>query len=193
MLSYSTLFFNVLHMLCLFRLFSSLFKGEKIDKTVIDIRDVKDKKKIIILNEDGTLNDRVPKRYEGLDRLNARKKIIEELSNLGLIEKIEEHTSAIPRGERTGEIVEPYLSDQWFVSAGLLAEKAIKVVKSGEIEFIPKNTENIYFSWMRSIEDWCISRQLWWGHQIPAWHDQDKNIFVGRSEEEIINKITNLC
>ena len=143
---------------------------------------------INILNENGTLNDRVPKRYEGLDRFDARKKIIEELSSLGLIEKIEEHTSAIPRGERTGEIVEPYLSDQWFVSAGLLAEKAIKVVKSGEIEFIPKNTENIYFSWMRSIEDWCISRQLWWGHQIPAWHDQDKNIFVGRSEEEIRSK-----
>ena len=140
---------------------------------------------INILNEDGTLNDRVPKRYEGLDRLNARKKIIEELSNLGLIEKIEEHTSAIPRAERTGEIIEPYLSDQWFVSASLLAENAIKVVESGEIDFVPKNTENIYFSWMRNIEDWCISRQLWWGHQIPAWHDQEKNIFVGRSEEEI--------
>ena len=140
---------------------------------------------INILNEDGTLNDRVPKRYEGLDRLNARKKIIEELGNLGLIEKIEEHTSAIPRAERTGEIIEPYLSDQWFVSASLLAENAMKVVESGEIDFVPKNTENIYFSWMRNIEDWCISRQLWWGHQIPAWHDQEKNTFVGRSEEEI--------
>jgi len=143
---------------------------------------------INILNENGTLNDQVPKRYAGLDRFDARKKIIEELSNLGLIEKIEEHTSAIPRAERTGEIVEPYLSDQWFVSAGLLAENAIKVVEFGEIDFVPKNTENIYFSWMRSIEDWCISRQLWWGHQIPAWHDQNKNIFVGRSEEEVRTK-----
>ena len=90
-----------------------------------------------------------------------------------------------PEAKGPGEIIEPYLSDQWFVSAGLLAEKAIKVVESGEIDFVPKNTENIYFSWMRNIEDWCISRQLWWGHQIPAWHDQEKNIFVGRSEEEI--------
>ena len=140
---------------------------------------------INILNENGTLNDQTPKAYEGLDRFDARKKIVEELSDLNLIEKVEDHISAIPRGERTGEIVEPFLSDQWFVSAGLLAENAIKVVENGEIDFLPKNTENIYFSWMRNIQDWCISRQLWWGHQIPAWHDQEKNIYVGRSEEEI--------
>ena len=140
---------------------------------------------INILNANGTLNDQTPKAYEGLDRFDARKKIVEELSSLGLIEKIEDHIAAIPRGERTGEIVEPFLSDQWFVSADLLAENAIKVVENGEIEFLPKNTENIYFSWMRNIQDWCISRQLWWGHQIPAWHDQEKNVFVGRSEEEV--------
>ncbi|MDC2963815.1 valine--tRNA ligase [Gammaproteobacteria bacterium] len=140
---------------------------------------------INILNEDCTLNHLVPKRYEGLDRFDARKKVIEELGDLGLIEKIDEHISAIPRAERTGVIIEPYLSDQWFVSASLLAENAIKVVESGEIDFVPKNTENIYFSWMRNIEDWCISRQLWWGHQIPAWHDQEKNIYVGRSEKEV--------
>ena len=143
---------------------------------------------INILNEDGTLNEQTPIEYQGLDRFVARKKIVNDLSQLGLVEKIEDHTSAVPRGEKTGEIIEPYLSDQWFVSAKPLAEKAIEVVEQGDIKFVPKNTENIYFSWMRNIQDWCVSRQLWWGHQIPAWYDEQGHVYVGRSEEEIRNK-----
>ena len=139
---------------------------------------------INILNEDASLNDEVPEKYRGMDRFEARKAVIADLDALGLLEKIEDHTMAVPRGERSGVVVEPFLSDQWFVDIKPLAEPAIKAVEDGEIEFIPKNAENIYFSWMRNIEDWCISRQLWWGHRIPAWYDADGNIYVGRSERE---------
>ena len=143
---------------------------------------------INILNEDASLNDEVPEKYRGMDRFEARKAVIADLDALGLLEKIEDHTMAVPRGERSGVVVEPFLSDQWFVDIKPLAEPAIKAVEDGEIEFIPKNAENIYFSWMRSIEDWCISRQLWWGHRIPAWYDADGNIYVGRSEQEARDK-----
>jgi valyl-tRNA synthetase len=143
---------------------------------------------INILNEDASLNDEVPEKYRGMDRFEARKTVITDLDVLGLLEKIEDHTMAVPRGERSGVVIEPFLSDQWFVDVKPLAEPAIKAVEDGEIEFIPKNAENIYFSWMRSIEDWCISRQLWWGHRIPAWYDADGNIYVGRSEQEARNK-----
>ena len=143
---------------------------------------------INILNEDASLNDEVPEKYRGMDRFEARKAVIADLDALGLLEKIEDHTMAIPRGERSGVVVEPFLSDQWFVDIKSLAEPAIKAVEGGDIEFIPKNAENIYFSWMRNIEDWCISRQLWWGHRIPAWYDADGNIYVGRSEQEARDK-----
>jgi valyl-tRNA synthetase len=143
---------------------------------------------INILNEDASLNDEVPEKYRGMDRFEARKAVIADLDALSLLEKIEDHTMAIPRGERSGVVVEPFLSDQWFVDIKSLAEPAIKAVEDGKIEFIPKNAENIYFSWMRNIEDWCISRQLWWGHRIPAWYDADGNIYVGRSEQEARDK-----
>ena len=143
---------------------------------------------INILNEDATLNDDVPEKYRGMDRFEARKTVIADLDALGLLEKIDDHTMAVPRGERSGVVVEPYLSDQWFVKIAPLAEPAIKAVEDGDIEFVPKNAENIYFAWMRNIQDWCISRQLWWGHRIPAWYDNDGNIYVGRSEEEAREK-----
>ena len=143
---------------------------------------------INILNEDASLNDEVPEKYRGMDRFEARKAVIADLDALSLLEKIEDHTMAIPRGERSGVVVEPFLSDQWFVNIKSLAEPAIKAVEDGKIEFMPKNAENIYFSWMRNIEDWCISRQLWWGHRIPAWYDADGNIYVGRSEQEARDK-----
>ena len=143
---------------------------------------------INILNEDATLNDDVPEKYRGMDRFEARKAVIADLNALGLLEKIDDHTMAVPRGERSGVVVEPYLSDQWFVKIAPLAEPAIKAVEDGDIEFVPKNAENIYFAWMRNIQDWCISRQLWWGHRIPAWYDNDGNIYVGRSEEEAREK-----
>jgi len=143
---------------------------------------------INILNEDATLNDDVPEKYRGMDRFEARKAVIADLDALGLLEKIDDHTMAVPRGERSGVVVEPYLSDQWFVKIAPLAEPAIKAVEDGDIEFVPKNAENIYFAWMRNIQDWCISRQLWWGHRIPAWYDNDGNIYVGRTEEEAREK-----
>ena len=143
---------------------------------------------INILNEDASLNDQVPEKYRGMDRFEARKAVIADLDALGLLDKVEDHTMAVPRGERSGVVVEPFLSDQWFVDIKPLAEPAIKAVEDGTIEFIPKNAENIYFSWMRNIEDWCISRQLWWGHRIPAWYDADGNIYVGRSEQEARDK-----
>lgn len=143
---------------------------------------------INILNEDATLNDDVPEKYRGMDRFEARKAVIADLDALGLLEKIDDHTMAVPRGERSGVVVEPYLSDQWFVKIAPLAEPAIKAVEDGDIEFVPKNAENIYFAWMRNIQDWCISRQLWWGHRIPAWYDNDGNIYVARSEEEAREK-----
>ena len=143
---------------------------------------------INILNEDATLNDDVPGKYRGMDRFEARRAVVADLDALGLLEQIDDHVMAVPRGERSGVVVEPYLSDQWFVKAAPLAEPAIKAVEDGDIEFVPRNTENIYFAWMRNIQDWCISRQLWWGHRIPAWHDTDGNFYVGRSEEEARQK-----
>ncbi len=140
---------------------------------------------INIFNPDATLNDAVPEKYQGLDRYEARKQIVADLDELGLLDKIEDHKMAVPRGEKSGVVVEPYLSDQWFVKIQPLAEPAIAAVENGDIEFIPKQYENNYFAWMRDIQDWCISRQQWWGHRIPAWYDEADNIYVGRSEEEV--------
>ena len=132
-------------------------------------------------NYDGSL----PEGYGGLDRFEARKKIIADFDALGLLDSIKDHTLMVPRGDRSGAVIEPWLTDQWYVSAKPLAEPTIKAVENGDIEFVPKQWENTFFSWMRDIQDWCISRQLWWGHQIPAWYDAQGNIFVGRSEAEV--------
>ncbi|XOV90287.1 MAG: valine--tRNA ligase [Pseudomonadota bacterium] len=140
---------------------------------------------INIFFPDATINDEAPVPYRGMDRADARKKVVADLETLGLLDKIEPHKLAVPRGEKSGAVIEPYLSDQWFVRIKPLAEPAIKVVEDGEIEFIPKNYENNYFAWMREIQDWCISRQQWWGHRIPAWYDEAGNVYVGRSEEEV--------
>ncbi len=126
----------------------------------------------------GRLNDQVPEAYRGLDRFEARKKILADLEAEGLIEKIEPIRHAVPISDRSGTLVEPFLSDQWYVDAETLAKEAIAAVEDGRTRFVPKQYENIYFEWMRNIQPWCISRQLWWGHQIPAWYGPDGEVFV---------------
>ncbi len=141
-----------------------------------------------VLTDDAAMNDEVPQAYRGLDRFDARKAIVAEFESLGLLEKIEAYTVKIPRGDRSGAVVEPYLTDQWYVSIKPLAEPAIAAVENGDIRFVPENWSKTYFEWMYNIQDWCISRQLWWGHRIPAWYDDDGNIYVGRSEDAVRNK-----
>ncbi len=136
----------------------------------------------------GTHGEKAPEAYAGLDRFEARKKIVAELETLGLVEKIDPHTLKVPRGDRSGVVIEPWLTDQWYVNAKELAKPAIKAVEDGDIKFVPQQYENLYFSWMRDIQDWCISRQLWWGHRIPAWYDNHGNVYVGRNEAEVRNK-----
>ena len=131
------------------------------------------------------LNDEVPAAYRGLDRYDARKKVVDDLDALGLLEKVEDHTLQVPRGDRSGVVIEPYLTNQWFVAVQSLAQPAIEAVENGAVRFVPKNYENMYFSWMRDLQDWCISRQLWWGHRIPAWYDEEGNVYVGRDEQEV--------
>jgi len=130
----------------------------------------------------------LPEGYAGLDRVDARKKIIAEFDEKGLLDSIKDHTLMVPRGDRSGAIVEPWLTDQWYVAATKMAQPAIDAVKSGQIEFVPKMFENEYWSWMNNLQDWCISRQLWWGHQIPAWYDDNGEVYVGRTEEEVRSK-----
>lgn len=141
-----------------------------------------------ILTKDAKINDNAPEKYQGLDRFEARKKVIADLENEKLLEKIEPHTLKVPRGDRSGEIVEPFLTDQWFMKMENLAKPALDVVKNGQIKFVPQNWENTYFEWLNNIQDWCISRQLWWGHQIPAWYDNNGNIYVANSEDEVRQK-----
>ncbi|MCL4111820.1 UNVERIFIED_CONTAM: hypothetical protein GTU68_018076 [Idotea baltica] len=141
-----------------------------------------------ILTDDANLNDKVPSQYQGLDRFVARKKIVADMDALGLLDKIEPHDLKVPTGDRTGEVLEPYLTKQWFVKAGVLAKPALEAVESGKVRFVPDNWKNTYYSWMRDLQDWCVSRQLWWGHRIPAWFDNDGNVFVGESEEQIRKK-----
>ncbi|MEE2731137.1 MAG: valine--tRNA ligase [Pseudomonadota bacterium] len=140
-------------------------------------------------NFDGTVNlevsTEIPDVYRGDDRFVARKKIVEDLDTLGLLEKIDDHALKVPKGDRSGVVVEPFLTDQWYVRVAPLAEPAIKAVENGDIQFVPKQYENMYFAWMRDIQDWCISRQLWWGHRIPAWYDNAGNVYVGRNEAEV--------
>ena len=135
-----------------------------------------------ILDRDARLNDSVPEPYRGLDRFDARKRVVADLEALGLLEKVAEHTLMVPRGDRSGEVLEPYLTDQWYVRTAPLAKPAIEAVESGRIRFVPGNWSNTYFEWMRNIQDWCISRQLWWGHRIPAWYDDEGNIYVAEDE-----------
>ena len=141
-----------------------------------------------ILNKDGTLNENVPRKYQNLKMLEARKIIIEDLDQANLLAGSEKHKLAVPRGERTGEILEPYLTEQWYLKTKNLAHEASKLVRNGKIQFVPKNWEKTFFNWMRDIEDWCISRQLWWGHRIPAWYDENKKVYVGKSEAEVRKK-----
>jgi len=143
---------------------------------------------INIFNDDASLNDEVPERFRGLDRFDARKTIVAEFESIGLLEKIEDYATKIPRGDRSGSVVEPYLTDQWYVKIEPLAKPAIEAVESGRIRFVPENWSKTYFEWMYNIQDWCISRQLWWGHRIPAWYDESGEIYVGRSEAEVREK-----
>ncbi len=141
-----------------------------------------------ILTDDAALNDEVPESYRGLDRFVARDKIVEEFEGLGLLEKIEDYTIKTPRGDRSHAVVEPYLTDQWYVKIEPLAKPAIEAVETGKIRFVPENWSKTYFEWMYNIQDWCISRQLWWGHRIPAWYDADGNVYVGHDEDAIREK-----
>jgi valyl-tRNA synthetase len=139
---------------------------------------------INILDDFGKLNDAVPADYRGLDRFVARKKIVEWFETEGLLRGIEKTRHTVPHGDRSGVVIEPYLTDQWYVDAKTLAQPAIKAVEEGRTVFEPKNWEKTYFEWLRNIEPWCISRQLWWGHRIPAWYGPDGHVFVEESEEE---------
>jgi valyl-tRNA synthetase len=123
--------------------------------------------------------------YHGLDRYEARKRVVADLESAGLLERVQDHKLMVPRGDRTGAVIEPFLTDQWYVKVGPLAEEAIKAVEDGRIRFVPDNWAKTYYEWMRNIQDWCISRQIWWGHRIPAWYDDAGNVYVGRSEAEV--------
>ena len=140
---------------------------------------------INVLTADAIISDAAPGRYHGLDRFEARKRVVADLEAAGLIEKIEAHRLMIPRGDRSGAVVEPWLTDQWYVRIEPLAGPAVRAVEEGRIRFVPGNWDKTYFEWMRNIKDWCISRQLWWGHRIPAWYGPDGAVYVGRSEAEI--------
>ena len=144
--------------------------------------------RINVLTPDARMNGNAPKRYQGLDRFEARAKIVEDLEARGLLARTEPHRMTVPRGDRSQAVIEPYLTDQWFVKAGPLAEPSIRAVENGDIRFVPEHWAKTFFEWMRNIEDWCISRQIWWGHRIPAWYDGDGNVYVGRSEDEVRGK-----
>jgi len=139
---------------------------------------------INILTDDAKINLNAPKAYQNLDRFIARKAVVKDLEKQNLIEKIDPHTMMVPRGDRTNTVIEPYMTDQWFVKIQPLAKPAIDAVKNGDIRFVPGNWEKTYFNWMENIEDWCISRQIWWGHRIPAWYDKTGKIYVAKNIEE---------
>ena len=141
---------------------------------------------INIFDRDARLNENVPPSYQGLDRFDARDKVIAEMEVLGLLEKIEDNEMTVPYGDRSDVIIEPWLTDQWFVDAKTLAKPAVKAVEEGRTKFVPKYWENTYFEWMRNIQPWCVSRQIWWGHQIPAWFGPDGEIFVELTEPEAL-------
>ncbi len=141
-----------------------------------------------IFTPDAKLNENAPERYRGMDRFAARERVVADLEARGLLEKVEPHRMMVPRGDRSHSVIEPYLTDQWFVKAAPLAKPSIEAVEKGDIRFVPDHWTKTYYEWMRNIEDWCISRQIWWGHRIPAWYDENGNVFVARSEEEVRDK-----
>jgi valyl-tRNA synthetase len=156
---------------------------------------------INVLTIDARINDNAPEKYRGLERYEARDEIVHDLKALDLLEKIDEHTLMVPRGDRSGTVIEPFLTDQWFVDLtretqedgrpggkSAITDPAIEAVRGGDIQFTPKNWENTYFQWLENIQDWCISRQIWWGHRIPAWYDEQGKVYVGRSEAEVRDK-----
>ena len=143
---------------------------------------------INILNKDGTLNENCGKNYQGMNIHNARDIVVSELKEIGSLGDVDEYKTTIPIGERSGEIVEPLLTDQWFMKMETLAKPAIDSVKKSNIKFVPKNWEKIYFNWLENIQDWCISRQIWWGHRIPAWYDNENNVYVGNNEKDVRKK-----
>ncbi|MEC9412984.1 MAG: valine--tRNA ligase [Pseudomonadota bacterium] len=149
-----------------------------------DVRDVPQ-----IFHTDGSANTdieaSIPEAYRGLERFAARKAIVADFDTAGLLEEIKDHDLTVPYGDRGGVVIEPMLTDQWYVDAKTLAKPAVEAVETGKVRFVPKSYENMYFSWMRDIQDWCISRQLWWGHRIPAWYDQQGNVYVGHDEEAV--------
>ncbi|MCK2165497.1 valine--tRNA ligase [Thalassospira xiamenensis] len=145
-----------------------------------------DLEKINIMDDHARINDEAPNEYRGLDRFKARELIVAKMEELGLLEKIEDTVHMVPYGDRSNVVIEPYLTDQWFVNAEVLAKPATEAVEDGRIKFVPKSWENTYFEWMRNIQPWCISRQLWWGHRIPAWFGPDGEIFVEETEEEAL-------
>ena len=145
-------------------------------------------KVINILDLDGTLNASVPQQFRGLTTTEAREEVLKKMESLGLLNKVEPHKIQIPKSQRSDSILEPLITNQWFVDVKKISKEAIRVVQENETEFIPRNWENTYFSWMNDIQDWCISRQLWWGHRIPAWFDDEENVYVGKSEEEVRKK-----
>ncbi|WP_394427170.1 valine--tRNA ligase [Vreelandella stevensii] len=154
------------------------------DATILEQAEIFDLKGQPQPDEDASL----PAKYAGLDRFEARKQIVADMDALGLLEQVESVNNTLPYGDRSGDVIEPLLTDQWFVAVESLAKPAIAAVENGDIQFVPKNYENMYFAWMRDLQDWCISRQLWWGHRIPAWYDADGNVYVARTEEEAREK-----
>jgi valyl-tRNA synthetase len=140
---------------------------------------------INIFTPSARINDNAPEAYRGLDRFEARRHIIGDLEEQGLLEETRPHKLMVPRGDRSHAVIEPLLTDQWYVKTGPLAGPAIAAVKTGKIKFIPENWEKTYFDWLNRIEDWCISRQIWWGHRIPAWYDAEGKVYVGRDEAEV--------
>ncbi|HBD18827.1 MAG TPA: valine--tRNA ligase [Arenimonas sp.] len=140
---------------------------------------------INILTPEAAINGNAPEKYRGLDRYSARKAVLADLEALGLLVEEKKHKLQVPRGDRTGQVIEPYLTDQWFVRMEKLAERGLELVENGSVRFVPENWINTYRHWMGNIQDWCISRQLWWGHRIPAWYDAAGKAYVGRSEEEV--------
>ena len=157
------------------------------DGIVLTSKNSNDFKPINIFNDDAWTNDNVPEPFNNLDRFKVRKIVIEELTKLNLLVHEEDYEISIPRGERSNIVIEPRLSNQWYVKTSEMAEKANKEVRNGNIKFHPKNWDKTYFNWMDNIEDWCISRQIWWGHRIPAWYDKDKNVYVGENENDVKN------
>lgn len=143
---------------------------------------------INVFTDDAKINGNAPEEYQGLDRFDARAKIEEFLEKEGYLVKVEDHKLKVPRGDRTGAVIEPYLTDQWYVAVESLAKPAIEAVESGEIKFVPENWSKTYYQWMYNIQDWCISRQLWWGHRIPAWYDDKGNVYVGKDEVSVREK-----